>query len=64
MIDLGGLSLEVISLPGHTPGNMSPAKRVASTVYRRRINRHLWMQLKESLPLKAFLENQTVFRGD
>ena len=58
MIDLGGLSLEVISLPGHTPGGIClllKEKRVLFTGDG--INRHLWMQLKESLPLKAFLEN-------
>ncbi|HHY82307.1 MAG TPA: MBL fold metallo-hydrolase [Clostridiales bacterium] len=57
-IDLGGLTLEVISLPGHTPGGIClllKEKRVLFTGDS--INHHLWMQLEESLPLKTFFEN-------
>ena len=57
-IDLGGLILEVISLPGHTPGGIClllKEKRILFTGDS--INHHLWMQLKESLQLKTFLEN-------
>ena len=57
-IDLGGLMLEVISLPGHTPGGIClllKEKRILFTGDS--INHHLWMQLKESLQLKTFLEN-------
>lgn len=48
----------IISLPGHTPGGIClllKEKRVLFTGDS--INHHLWMQLKESLPLKTFLEN-------
>ena len=58
IIDLGGLTLEVVSLPGHTPGGIClllKEKRILFTGDG--INHHLWMQLKESLPLKTFLEN-------
>jgi hydroxyacylglutathione hydrolase len=58
VIDLGGLKLEVISLPGHTPGGIClllKEKRILFTGDS--INHHLWMQLQESLPLKTFLEN-------
>lgn len=57
-IDLGGLTLEVISLPGHTPGGIClllKEKRILFTGDG--INHHLWMQLNESLPLKIFLNN-------
>lgn len=57
-IDLGGLTLEVISLPGHTPGGIClllKEKRILFTGDS--INHHLWMQLEESLPLRIFLEN-------
>ncbi|MDI9483359.1 MAG: MBL fold metallo-hydrolase [Bacillota bacterium] len=57
-IDLGGLTLEVVSLPGHTPGGIClllKEKRILFTGDS--VNHHLWMQLKESLPLKTFLVN-------
>jgi hydroxyacylglutathione hydrolase len=58
IIDLGGLTLEVISLPGHTPGGICLLLREKRILFvGDGINRHLWMQLKESLPLKTFLEN-------
>ena len=53
-----GLTLEVISLPGHTPGEIClllKEKRILFTGDS--INHHLWMQLEESLPLRIFLEN-------
>ncbi|NLU26387.1 MAG: MBL fold metallo-hydrolase [Hungateiclostridium thermocellum] len=58
VIDLGGLTLEVLSIPGHTPGGIClllKEKRILFTGDS--INHHLWMQLNESLPLKTFLEN-------
>lgn len=58
IIDLGGLTLEAISLPGHTPGSIClllKEKRILFTGDS--INHHLWMQLEESLPLRTFLEN-------
>jgi glyoxylase-like metal-dependent hydrolase (beta-lactamase superfamily II) len=58
VIDLGGLTLEVISLPGHTPGGICLLLREKRVLFTGdSINNHLWMQLKESLPLKAFLAN-------
>ena len=58
VIDLGGLTLEVISLPGHTPGGIClllKEKRILFTGDS--INRFLWMQLNESLLLRTFLKN-------
>lgn len=58
VIDLGGLSLEAISIPGHTPGGICLLLKERRVLFTGdSINRHLWMQLKESLPLKTFLEN-------
>lgn len=58
IIDLGGLTLEVISLPGHTPGGICLLLREKRILFTGdSINRHLWMQLKESLPLRTLLEN-------
>jgi glyoxylase-like metal-dependent hydrolase (beta-lactamase superfamily II) len=58
VIDLGGLTLEIILLPGHTLGSIClllKEKRILFTGDG--INQHLWMQLDTSLPLKVFLKN-------
>jgi hydroxyacylglutathione hydrolase len=58
VIDLGGLTLEVISLPGHTPGGICLLLREKRILFTGDgINHHLWMQLDYSKPLKVFLEN-------
>ncbi|HOQ08100.1 MAG TPA: MBL fold metallo-hydrolase [Clostridiales bacterium] len=58
VIDLGGLTLEAISLPGHTPGGICLLLREKRVLFTGdSINHHLWMQLDESLPLRVFLEN-------
>jgi hydroxyacylglutathione hydrolase len=58
IIDLGGLTLEVILLPGHTPGGICLLLREKRILFTGDgINHHLWMQLDESLPLKEFLKN-------
>ena len=58
VIDLGGVTAEIISLPGHTPGGICVLLREDRILFTGDgINRHLWMQLEESLPLRTLLEN-------
>ncbi len=58
VIDLGGLTAEVISLPGHTPGGICVLLREDRILFTGDgINRHLWMQLEESLPLEETMKN-------
>lgn len=58
VFDLGKLTLEVISIPGHTPGGIFLLLREKRVLFTGdSINHHLWMQLDESLPLKKYLEN-------
>lgn len=57
-IDLGGLHLRVIALPGHTPGSICLLLREDRILFTGDgINRHLWLQMKESLPVRQCLEN-------
>lgn len=57
-IDLGGLTLEVIALPGHTAGGICLLLKEDRVLFTGdSINHHLWMQLDECLPLSKFYEN-------
>lgn len=57
-IDLGGITLEVIGLPGHTPGGICLFIQKDGILFSGdSIVDHTWMQLKESLPMETFLEN-------
>ena len=56
-VDLGGRTLEVIALPGHTPGGILLLLREDRILFTGdSINHHLWMQLDGCLPLTAFLK--------
>lgn len=58
MIDIGGTQLEVIELPGHTPGGVLLLDRADGTLYTGdSINWHTWMQLDHCLPMHEFLAN-------
>ena len=58
LIDLGGLTLEVITLPGHTAGGICLLLKEDRVLFTGdSINHHLWMQLDECLPLSKFYEN-------
>lgn len=58
VIDLGGAHCEVIALPGHTPGGICVLYREERILFTGDgINRHLWMQLQESLSLPETLRN-------
>lgn len=57
-IDLGGLHLDIINLPGHTPGAICLLLKEDRILFTGdSINRNLWMQLPESLPVKEALDN-------
>ena len=66
--DLGGVTLTAYSLPGHTQGSMCFLDREDRILFTGdSINRHCWMQLEESLPIAAFVENLEALgsiRGD
>ncbi len=56
VIDLGGRTLEVFGLPGHTPGGILLLLREDRVLFTGdSINHHLWMQLDGCLTMKEFL---------
>ena len=61
VIDLGGATLDVLHLPGHTGGGICLLYREERVLFTGDgINCHLWMQLDHSLPMKELkksLEN-------
>ena len=57
VIDLGGRTLEVLALPGHTPGGILLLLREDRILFTGdSVNHHLWMQLDGCLPLHAFVK--------
>lgn len=55
VIDLGGRTLEIFELPGHTPGSVLLLLREDRILFTGdAINHHLWMQLDGCLKLGAF----------
>ena len=57
VIDLGGRTLEVFGLPGHTPGGILLLLREDRVLFTGdSVNHHLWMQLDGCLPLRAFVK--------
>ena len=55
-VDLGGRTLEVIALPGHTAGGILLLLREDRILFTGdSINHHLWMQLDGCLPMHSFL---------
>ena len=56
-IDLGGLTLQVIQLPGHTVGSILLLLKEQRVLFTGdSINRHFWGQLEESLPMRRVVE--------
>ena len=54
VFNLGGVELEVIYLPGHTPGEIVLLDRRDRMLFAGDgINQHLWLQLDESLPVST-----------
>lgn len=57
LFDLGGVTAEVIELPGHTPGGVCVLLREDRILFTGdSINRHLWMQLEGCLSLREYGE--------
>lgn len=55
VIDLGGRTLEVFALPGHTPGGILLLLREEGVLFTGdSVNHHLWMQIDGCMPLTAF----------
>lgn len=58
IIDLGGLHLEVIALPGHTPGSILLLLKEDRILFTGdAINHHLWMQVHHATSLEMFRDN-------
>lgn len=56
-VELGDLSLEVISLAGHTPGSIGLLDRKSRILFSGDgVNEYLWMQLDHCLPLRKLLQ--------
>lgn len=56
--DLGGLSLQALYLPGHTPGEIVLLDRQDRILFSGDgILEHLWLQLEESLPVRRQIES-------
>ena len=57
-VDLGGLHLEVIALPGHTAGSILLLLKEDRILFTGdAINHHLWMQIPHSTSLEMFRDN-------
>lgn len=57
-IDLGDLTLQVIWMPGHTQGSILLLLKEERILFTGdAINRHLWMQLGESIDLETLAQN-------
>ena len=58
VFDLGGLSLEALALPGHTPGQMVLLDRADRLLFTGdAVIEHLWLQLEESPGVKTQIES-------
>ena len=66
LFDLGGRKLEVILLPGHTPGSVMLLDRASQLLFTGdAIGAGVfWMQIQNALPLSEFLKNLKKFRKD
>lgn len=57
VIDLGGRTLEVFGLPGHTPGGILLLLREDRVLFTGdSVNHHLWMQLDGCLPIREYVK--------
>ncbi len=58
VFDLGGITLEVVPIPGHTFGSVALLCRKHRVLFSGdAINPHLWMQLSESTPMKVLSQS-------
>ena len=57
MFDLGGMHLQVIELPGHTPGSIGLRWQEENVLFTSdAVNGHLYLFLPESMPLSVYRE--------
>lgn len=57
IFDLGGLTLEVIHLPGHTPGSIGLLYKEKKILYAGdAANNDLWLFMKEACPLSVYIK--------
>ena len=57
VIDLGGRTLEVFAMPGHTPGGILLLLREDRILFTGdSVNHHLWMQLDGCMPLRGYVK--------
>lgn len=65
VFSLGGVTLEVIPLYGHTAGSVGLLCREKRLLFTGDgMNPHIWMQLEESLPLSALRDSLTAVRRE
>ncbi len=65
MFDLGGHSLEVIPLIGHTHGSIGLLDRKYRMLFSGDgVNPHIWMQLKESLPIAVLRDTLATLKAE
>ncbi len=67
VLDLGGRTLEIFALPGHTPGGILLLLREDRILFTGdSVNHHLWMQLDGCLPMCSFVKelDQVMFLQD
>ncbi len=56
VLDLGGVTLEIVAIPGHTPGSIALLDRAARLLFTGdAINGQIWMQLDHSTKLATYL---------
>lgn len=64
VFDLGGVSLEVFHVPGHTQGGICLLDREDRVLFTGdTINKHCWMQLDCSIPMEDFYESLENLQG-
>ena len=64
-IDLGGEEVEIVGLPGHTPGSIGVLDKKRRLLFSGDgLNPHIWMQLEESLPLTVLQNTILALKAD
>ena len=64
-IDLGGEEVEIVGLPGHTPGSIGVLDRKRRLLFSGDgLNPHIWMQLEESLPISTLRDTILTLKAD
>ena len=64
-IDLGGEEVEIVGLPGHTPGSIGVLDKKRRLLFSGDgLNPHIWMQLEESLPISTLRDIILTLKAD